>query len=553
MRILYVMFFILALIGIVPWVDGQIVKHNYTNLLNAINADSQFNLKVLEYRTGWITSRVKISVAPDSDSSSVRMPGQNASVTVEQKIIHGPIIFDQDKITFALASIKTSFHAPEVIEAFLLGGKKETGLMQVETLSNFNGSYDSQIQIPIISFQSPFGGLTWQGFNGNTYMEVTQQRLSRFKAQFIIGSISVDSRQGSFIAEPETYTYDMTRQANSLWNGTISLSAPSMSFNYLSQSHNLTKLDFSTSFGVDGNNFYNILIDSSLDQLKTPNYFINPAKFKLAINNLNVNGCIEFMSLISALKSQQISTDDLESQYEIILPHLITPSTNINTDLLVSTSAGRMISNAKLFWPKNMSSSATLEEVANKMNVQANFRISISLVNRIMQVLADKNKSKLVPSIFTGGQANAADKKEFDDQIDAWVQQGQVSSYAADKLKEMRDKHISMDVYATNVDQFVKVNEILPNAASPLKEQYAALGKKDSTFFSQRSVADESVSPLQKMQNQLDDMLKKGYLVRDKDDYVISVTREQGVMKANGIVIPAPAQKLVQREPLKAH
>ena len=185
----------------------------------------------------------------------------------------------------------------------------------------------------------------------------------------------------------------------------------------------------------------------------------------------------------------------------------------------------------------------TLAENA-KMSWQVNLRISVSLANRMMETMADQNKSQLIPSVLSSaGQTNATDKKEFDDQIDAWVQQGQVSSYAGDKLKEMHDKHISMDVYATSIAQFVKVNAILPNAASPLKGQYAALGKKDSNVVAQ-TVADDSISPLQKMQSQLDDMLKKGYLVRDKDDYVVSITREQGVMKANGVVIPMPAQKL---------
>ena len=70
MRILkYLLVLVLLLVisvGAAPWVDGFLFKHTYLALLNSAQTDLQgsLNIKVLEYKQGWLTSSAKIYVEP---------------------------------------------------------------------------------------------------------------------------------------------------------------------------------------------------------------------------------------------------------------------------------------------------------------------------------------------------------------------------------------------------------------------------------------------------------------------------------------------------------
>lgn len=585
MRILkYSLVLVLLLVilaGIAPWADGFLFKRTYLALLTSAQTDLQgsLNIKVLEYKQGWLTSSVKIYVEPVLNRTRFSNPSKAVSqlrrapvgFTIDQDIMHGPIVFDRTNNEWGIAQavMKGYVHAPDVYEASLLGSKKNEGLVQINTLVNFQDDFISQIDMPVITIQDRSGKFSWQGIKGTIDAATSQGQVNAVKTDLKIGAISAEGVRGTFNTKEGTYQYDVTRQPVGLWNGTVNFSAPEMIFNYLNkeninQSSKLTGLAMSSVFGVNSAS-YSSSMQISMKQLQLPTYSISPASFKCSVNNLDAKGLAALVNMTKTLNTQQQMSREMMDQLNVLLPGLLTPTTSINADLAITTPTGRAIATSKVFWPANPVPH-TLQEMAMKVQVEGNIRISVALVNEFIDIIAKQqqeknNRLKALTSSTSGPAENLTTISPqtvdaFEKQIDTLTQQGQVTAFASVQLKDIGKMRLPVEAYTANIDRFVTMKEIKPEAAAQLKTVLQA--DKSSAVPVASQAAQQAVeqpapeqTPADQMKNQINELIKLGYIVQEKDDYVIAFSYQEGVTKANGVVVKPSMQSEQNTAPLQ--
>ena len=176
-----------------------------------------------------IINRTDFSRRSNGLPTSGRAP---VGFTVEEDITHGPLVFDRanNQWVVAEAAIKGYVHAPDAYEAPLLGGKKNEGLIQVNTLVDFQGDFITQLNMPVITIQGAAGKFSWQGIKGTINAGTSQGHVNSVKTDLKIGAISVQGVRGTFNTKEGTYQYDITRQPIGLWNGSLFLHLVAFSY-----------------------------------------------------------------------------------------------------------------------------------------------------------------------------------------------------------------------------------------------------------------------------------------------------------------------------------
>ena len=112
MRKLIFLIFLVGMIAALPWLDGLYAKARYLNMLAALNTQYQFKTEVIEYHVGWLQSKAKVrftNLIPPTPANSFMLGGSASipnEVIVDDIITHGPLIYDAEKSTIAIAIAK---------------------------------------------------------------------------------------------------------------------------------------------------------------------------------------------------------------------------------------------------------------------------------------------------------------------------------------------------------------------------------------------------------------------------------------------------------------
>lgn len=458
---------ILVAIVITPLIDGMLFKSNYYHFIQALETDKRVKISILEYHEGWMSSDAKLSIMPTVDL----MPGLPNStptgsyitptIILDQHIVHGPFVRDPFTHGYALglASINSNMHLPATVEAVLLGNQaNQNGVISINGLATLGGDYLNQINTPVFNINVPsVGSIVWQGLNGYMNFHMEDKHIQNIKSDMTIGAINAHSVVGSFITENANVKSDMTLDKTGLWNGSYAFTAPNISVSSENDIYSVKNVSFTTQFGVTATNLYATKLQILLDQLSSPQFSINQqSHINLSIENLNADALV---NVITQARQDQSMTPEQTQKFEALLPTLISTTTLIKHDTAINTSWGRLIESSQASWPVAVK---TIDDLMKNVSAKADVRISISLVNKLIEIAAQQE---------TPGAQRAT----------------------------------------------------TPNS-SPTSE-------------TQQSAAPVPVSPADTMKQELADLIKKGFITQDKDDYVTSITFEQGVIKANGLDI----------------
>lgn len=252
--------FLILLLGFfaaTPWIDGLIFKKNYQNLLLLINSNTQFNIKILRYHTGWLRSYTTISVESKKDSA------KPISLTIEQQISHGPIVRDATthKLMLGLGYVQSSVNLP-----------KSTGptYITADILANFAGDFNAKMNVPdFITHSQGLGDLSWQGVQGYAYISMTGAHLNKIQVTLSANSITSTNKKTALNITGIYYQADMTPNSTNLWNINGSISLPQISW-----------------ANTHGENFIIEGITGTLSSDNTNLHHVDHIKSNLAINNI---------------------------------------------------------------------------------------------------------------------------------------------------------------------------------------------------------------------------------------------------------------------------
>lgn len=215
---------IVAVIGLMPLIDGMLFKRTYLAFLRAQSADNKTKITILDYRLGWFKSHSKIHIEFISPS---QMALPLSGITIDQEIVHGPLAYDEmnNRWAFVKAIISNHIETPAFLAA-LIGNPMNQADLHVSTRADFDGTYTNQVTASPIAVLTPYGKISWGGLRGVTKLYLEDHHVNRLKTNFNIGSIESANTQGSFSLQEMTVRGDIAKQPVGLWTGYYEISLP---------------------------------------------------------------------------------------------------------------------------------------------------------------------------------------------------------------------------------------------------------------------------------------------------------------------------------------
>src|SRR5262249_40116401 len=108
-KILLIFFLLIIICGLLPWAIGYYFKLNYLQLIANVNNSRKVKIKLTEYHLGWLRSHAVLHIEfynPTSNISFNNLPfnlTDLTTITLEQNISHGPIIYGKATGTLKVA------------------------------------------------------------------------------------------------------------------------------------------------------------------------------------------------------------------------------------------------------------------------------------------------------------------------------------------------------------------------------------------------------------------------------------------------------------------
>lgn len=532
--------FILVFMIVCPWMVGQKFKTHYYNFISALQTDKRIQAKVLEYHEGWFSSDAKLSISPVAAVASPNspQPAYASQVILEQHIYHGPFIHDTQKTKWVvgLALIESKVHLPSEMEALLLGNNPDSrGVVEVHTLATFNQNYQTEIKTPVFNVQIPNKGeFDWQGLNGYINFHVQGKHLTHIVTELDVGALSARTNTGSLKTKNVLMNYDMTPDPTGLWTGKSSFAAPEVIVVNKSGSFTLQNINFTDVFNVNAGKMYTSVLQFSLSQMIIPNFSINQSSLNLSFENLNAPELANFIKKAGDLQNhkEKITADQFQ-EFLALIPPVIAPATVVKQDLTINTSNGRILTNGQANWPTTVK---TMDDVVKGVKANLNLRVSISLVNQVIDLIAaEAPTTPVVPPTAAPAQPTEQGLLKA---IDDWAKANKVDLSIGIQLKDLVQTHLSIADFSRNVDRFVTLKELTPELASQIKTQYADITTvKTATVPPPPPIEPVQISPANQVKQQLAQLVSQGFVKQDNADYVTMLTFEQGVLKANGLEV----------------
>ena len=573
-----------AAVAATPLIDGYCYKNSYTDLITAMGAGSTTKVKIVDYQLGWFCSDVQLSINLNAPDAKTQDP--SLFVTVNQHITHGPLVKDpvnDGSWTMAKAAMQSQFHLDKKTEDKLIGSSQPMGIVQVDSLVSFDNHYQNSVKTALFSVKiSETGKLTWQGVTGIVDARFIDNQLRFIKSDLSAGALSIQDATGNVAIQTMKALGQRDCQQAALCAGTSEFSVPSANGMFNNTSIKLVGTDIKTSYGLGTNNAYNANAEFALGMLTMPDYTVGPASIKVALNNMNPEALQKMLEI--ARSATEASSDDMQSQrllmlaeYNKEIPHLITAGSVINQDTNINTSYGNFTSAAKFYWPANTPLPASSKDLV-KMNFKVDMRAATTLVNQLVKV-ADGQMGSSDAATVAGVPAPApvvaapppppppsavpAPEVYTKTILDPFVATHKINADVIGALIAVQKQHLSPGIYSVSVDKIILIQRLPPallkKVAQQLKDNYAATYSDTETEDTAAPAQAPAVAAAPaatatpvaaaapaagsggRIQQQLDTMIKQGYVKQDNDDYVVSIVYENGAMNVNGVAVPLPA------------
>ena len=537
--------FIFIIIGLLPFVDGLLLKQSYIHFISVLPQVTHTKIEIVEYHTGWIHSYAKIRITVSSQPNTG--PNNAHSFVLNQKLTHGPVVFNQNTPTLALASIESSFELSDALKKFSIENLKAQGILRINTLATFNHHWYSQISTPVfITLSIPFQQITWQGIKGSvdiiakndlilqTSVDLTLEPLSYIKnttnlsfTKLEIAPISIKSH------------YTRTPSLN-LWNGDSSISMPTVTIKKNGSSALIDGINISQSSNLDAHSFYQNTFKFYINKLTATDSLvgvISPAALSLSLNNFNAKGVSDLFNAVQKQAGQFPPGIERQNMQSLVL-NIFTPSSTVNMHINIQTASGNWLSDLNITMPQNMQTSGSLPMLFTNANLQSNFEISTSLVDTLIQAYT-KNKTATLPMPVTPQSAqvnNAANDTPFNQMLITYMQEGKISLDISMQVMGIRDQHLASDQFNAEIDQLSLPKDV----SATIKQQYNFL-QNEAQMQAQRAQKNPAViqkSMVDAMYQSINNWIAQGYLTQQNNTYHFTITFNKGVLLINGKTPP---------------
>ncbi len=554
-KIFYLIVALLLISGFIPWSTGYFFKQNYLRVIADFNQHNATQIRVVSYHAGWLQSQAIIQIIP---SSSRIYKDDLTTITFDQHIAHGPIVYDstQKRLRIALAAMQDTIHLADKIETFLFGKPKSQGIGTIHSIVHFNGWWSQHIQIPpmTIQVQNIISKIFWEGVNGDVDILVHANRVTQIKSNLLFGALSVKGNekmpttmQFVFLLQPITEKSNSLLHPIGLWSGNLQSTIPGISLQNASNLvFNAEALAFDGMSTITATNMLSFTNTMSIQKIEIPNYIIptiTALNLNFSLDNINAGELVHFINIAkNTEKNDPAKFDNLEKQYTELFPRLITATTHVGLHFSANTTLGAVLLTGEVNWPENKALPTTMDELRNNISAKSAIRIAIPLaqvmLNQFFTDVAKRGAEKMSASNTVNNTAVSSPQKDiFKNAVAKFMQEGKLPLSTAIQVMTLYDTNISSSEFATHLTQL----GVPPATEAELMQLYAQKNSAATPAILPNTANNQAAAQqalADTMKNKFDALLQQGYIVKENDDYVVSITYIDGVMKVNGKELP---------------
>ncbi len=236
--------------------------------------------------------------------------------------------------------------------------------------------------------------------------------------------------------------------------------------------------------------------------------------------------------------------DEQLTQLETLLPKLITLTTSLNVDFFAETSLGAASIKAKFAWPINQPAPQTMKDITDHAEITMDARVAAPLLTTLVDVdLKSKTPTVSAPAPTPVLQPELPPAKAmFNQQVADFVRKGQIPMSIALQIMDMWDKHLTVEAFATEIQQYRLGPEVEAQLIRLYSQRVASQNAtQPASTPAAATTQPQPVAQTVNAQAQIQQWVDQGYLVQEQNEYHTVIVRQSGVFSINGKPAPTPA------------
>lgn len=539
-KMVYFVVMLCIAVALTPFVVGFYIKSHIQPFITTLFEDKHLTVSIVHYHQGWLSSEVELAIKPDTTNLPPTV-ATHAGLTLRSHITHGPFIYDKNKHTFTLAMAKaqSDIYLPKEITS-ILSEPPSKSYFHVNSMVYFTGQVQDHYAIPAIKFSVPDHiQFNWEGMQGQSQYQIKQNQLLAIRSNVTFQTLVITVNglnPFQLTVMPITSKYQINLHPSTVWVGDATLTIPKLMATYQTNNIQIDNAKILLNQQVTSNNKYNLSELFTADKLTIPTPIMStiaPVNFNLSLNNINASAIANFTKFLNSIQSASMPPTFQQDLVKHI-SQLISPDSALTSDLYLQTTSGSLSLNINLNL-LTIDSNNSLESILkNQTRAVLHLKISAPLANELVDYVLARLAIP-TPTPARGAAATGlADKPDSlnQDKIDQF--NTKVATLMKDGKLDLPTtmQIISLSNQALSPAQFNdKIAEL--KIKSDITTQISALYLQ--MIQEQQISANAATTPqMPPAQQLIDEWIKQGYLIKDKNDYTLSITAEGGVAKING-------------------
>lgn len=495
--VLVIIVLILLVAGFaLPYFMGRLVENKYSQVISTIPSSDRLRVKVASYQRKWFSSDVKLEVVVKvpiinkhaEGTGSQKLLASTLYFIVDQHIQHGPFIFaqmpNQSQFMVAQAFINSSIHLRKpalqlpntTSTAISPAGNAATQLTQaaVTTVVKLNGDIVNDLNIPLVSYDTPQEGIIYNIKNITSHTEFTGN-LRKINGQLNVGAFNFESPGFKQQMQSLVFNYDLTKTPEGLFAGEKKTQISQLSWSYKGSQYILRGIDLDL-HSTAANNKANYTINVKLNAAIVDNMSYGPNSLTLAFSNVDVPTLLLINQQRQKLQSTVMDRQSLAANYSQLLLALFSKGMHINLkNLNVATSYGAVVATGDILFPSQPTATANPLAVLAGINATIGIRIPQAIVLKALVSYHTWANNREVVATQTTAAAGVAipstdPQQQALQQLTGWIQNGWLAADADHYVFNLsyKENRLLINNKPLNIPQAVAKPQApvpMPNAA----------------------------------------------------------------------------------------
>lgn len=490
-RILVTVAVVAVLLLGAPYLMGMMAQKQVNKMVTKVNQENpSVKLNITSYERGWTSSVAHIEMVPALPQ--LRKAAGDFKLKLKEKISHGPVIFSDTGPKLGMAYIKSKLSlSPEMekdLNDFFKDQSKKPKIIS-RWLIGLTGNTVHKAKIPAFDFKlkEKAAEFSWKGL-------VTSAKISSnidaITGRTEFGGFSLSLRGFDLQVANITVDLDTHEAIPGLWVGDVVFALPRLSVKMLGKDRLLlTDLKMATNTSLQGELFAGNLA-ASMGRLQVDSMSYGPMIFALSMKNFDAKSLVEIEKRLQSIRLASTTEQQRNIGLSIVplLPALLDKGAELSVDKLQARiPEGDITANGFARINKAGKDDQPLPQgLQTRLEVELKLRVPQALMKRLLATQSMKNVEALRARQRAALEAH---QKQL-----AAQQQAQAEAASA--------------------------------APSPAP----------------RVLSDEQAQQVANLQaqQQIDALIKQGYLVAQGNDYSVSLSFHKGKVTVNGKNIPLP-------------